>query len=230
VTGFWYNSIEPTKKEKNKMKTHAFKKLIVGTLFLSGMLFQAEAKMVNPAAQGKLTVMSPGIQKVKSSKAKPKPQQVAKPTYRDFLKSPLAVFKHQAKTMPKATYAKGEAIVLLKKGVSPKVFSSTLSQYGIAVTKEFTSLSSSSKGSFVLVKGTKSTRSLFKILRKNPNVQSVSPNYIRSMQGVPNDPKFGDLWGLRNTGQTVNGIAGAMTAISMRMRHGIPKKALRMSW
>ncbi len=41
-------------------------------------------------------------------------------------------------------------------------------------------------------------------LLANPNVEYAEPNYIvhTLQQNFPNDPKFGDLWGLHNIGQT----------------------------
>jgi len=41
--------------------------------------------------------------------------------------------------------------------------------------------------------------------RRNPNVVYAEPNYIVSAhqdQNMPNDPYFGELWGMHNTGQT----------------------------
>jgi subtilisin family serine protease len=45
-------------------------------------------------------------------------------------------------------------------------------------------------------------------LRANPNVEYAEPNYYVHMDIVPNDPRFPEMWGLRNTGQT-GGVAGA---------------------
>ena len=49
-------------------------------------------------------------------------------------------------------------------------------------------------------------------LRVHPQVEYVEPNYIVYGDAMPNDPKFGTLWGLFNTGQTVNGAAGTAGA------------------
>jgi len=45
-------------------------------------------------------------------------------------------------------------------------------------------------------------------LRKNPNVEYVEPNYEIQADVAPNDPRFPELYGMRNTGQT-GGTAGA---------------------
>jgi subtilisin family serine protease len=39
-------------------------------------------------------------------------------------------------------------------------------------------------------------------------VELAEPNYLRRVTGTPNDTLFTNLWGLRNTGQSVNGTAG----------------------
>jgi subtilisin family serine protease len=45
-------------------------------------------------------------------------------------------------------------------------------------------------------------------LRSHPAVEYVEPNYIVRAVATANDTQFGNLWGLRNTGQTVNGVLG----------------------
>jgi len=49
-------------------------------------------------------------------------------------------------------------------------------------------------------------------LEQQEDVLYSEPNYIYEMSGVPNDPDFIKLWGMRNTGQTVNGVAGTADA------------------
>ena len=45
-------------------------------------------------------------------------------------------------------------------------------------------------------------------LADDPRIEYIEPNYLFWPTAVPNDPNFGLQWGLRNTGQTVNGQAG----------------------
>jgi uncharacterized delta-60 repeat protein len=49
-------------------------------------------------------------------------------------------------------------------------------------------------------------------LELQPEVLYAEPNFIRYIQATPNDPQFGDMWGLHNTGQIVGGIAGTADA------------------
>ena len=39
-------------------------------------------------------------------------------------------------------------------------------------------------------------------LSHNPNVRYAEPNYVIEADVIPDDPRFGELWGMLNTGQT----------------------------
>ena len=51
-------------------------------------------------------------------------------------------------------------------------------------------------------------------LEANPDVLYAEPNAIRHASLVPNDPYFPDLWAMRNTGQSIRGVAGVPDADS----------------
>ena len=56
------------------------------------------------------------------------------------------------------------------------------------------------------------TASLLARLRNRADVEYAEPNFIIRISAEPNDPSFGQLWGLRNIGQIINffpGVAGA---------------------
>ncbi len=53
-------------------------------------------------------------------------------------------------------------------------------------------------------------------LRTNPAVVYAEPNYVLHMAASPSDPFFPNLWGLRNTGQTVDGAAAGTTSADIR--------------
>jgi subtilisin family serine protease len=44
--------------------------------------------------------------------------------------------------------------------------------------------------------------------RHSPAVEYAEPNYLHQLTAIPNDTQFSSLWGLHNTGQSVNGTAG----------------------
>ncbi len=48
--------------------------------------------------------------------------------------------------------------------------------------------------------------------KQNPHVLYAEPDYLRFKDTAPNDPYFYNLWGLRNTGQRVNGAIGTRGA------------------
>ncbi|MEK7521913.1 MAG: tandem-95 repeat protein [Patescibacteria group bacterium] len=64
----------------------------------------------------------------------------------------------------------------------------------------------------VLSSDTKSTGQLLAELKSDPNIERVEPNRVRKVTLTPNDTNFTSLWGLNNTGQTLNGTAGTADA------------------
>lgn len=51
-------------------------------------------------------------------------------------------------------------------------------------------------------------------LNQNPAVAFVEPNYRRHLRAVPNDPLFGQQWGLQNTGQFIaDSVGGNVTGL-----------------
>lgn len=42
--------------------------------------------------------------------------------------------------------------------------------------------------------------------KNNPNIEYVQPNYIYHITAIPNDPQYGQLWAVKNIGQTVNSV------------------------
>ncbi|MBI3956993.1 MAG: S8 family serine peptidase [Candidatus Kerfeldbacteria bacterium] len=64
----------------------------------------------------------------------------------------------------------------------------------------------------VLKSGTKTTDELLRGVRSDPAVEYAEPNFLRYLDAVPNDVNYGELWGLNNTGQTMNGTVGTPDA------------------
>lgn len=50
-------------------------------------------------------------------------------------------------------------------------------------------------------------------LRRDADVDYVEPNYIVTLEGVPADPQFSQLWGLHNTGQTGGTVDADIDAV-----------------
>lgn len=104
-------------------------------------------------------------------------------------------------TTPLPRYAKGEVIVKYKKGVSSDTAKGIASSNGLQTLKVYGKLSQ--KGLISVVKSDKTTEEMIRLLKSDPNVESVSPNYIRKLDSTtPDDPDFSYLWGMNNSGQT----------------------------
>ncbi|WP_457592166.1 Ig-like domain-containing protein [Hydrogenimonas sp.] len=115
-----------------------------------------------------------------------------------------SLFAAKQKVLP---YAPAEAIVLLKPSQNTLAAARSVKRF-----KPLSSLSRAGKGTFALVRGSLPTEALIEKLKNDPNVAAVFPNYRRKLFLKPNDAAFGRLWGLDNTGQSVNGSAGTPDA------------------
>jgi len=89
-----------------------------------------------------------------------------------------------------AEYVPGEVLVKVKK-------SSNISSY--ARVSEI----SGSELKIVKIDKSKNIMSAIEELAQNPDIEYAQPNYIYHISIVPNDTRYSDLWGLKNTGQTV---------------------------
>ncbi len=61
---------------------------------------------------------------------------------------------------------------------------------------------------FVIHSRSKRTSDLVASISRRRDIEYVEPNYILHSDAIPNDPSFANLWGMRNTGQVINGVAG----------------------
>ena len=96
---------------------------------------------------------------------------------------------------PKAV--KGELIVGFAEGVSRAEQNAILKDAGATSKKRFGQIDA------VLVKVKDDEEALaVKVLSSDPRVTYAQPNHVVSISATPNDPSFGQLWGLHNTGQT----------------------------
>jgi subtilisin family serine protease len=110
-----------------------------------------------------------------------------------------------------AKYAPGEALVMLKNRVgqlsasalssaaAERYISGVAMNVGAKAVTTYASLSEAQDGIFVLIRSeTKSTEELVAELKNNPDVASVSPNYRVRAAKDPNDPQYGELWGMKS--------------------------------
>jgi len=108
-------------------------------------------------------------------------------------------------------FVEGEVIVTFKAQIGFSASTQMLGKHGLGLAKHFPLLSQhrDRQTGLVRMKG-RSTADLIAELKAEPTVETAEPNYIRHIYAQPpNDSLFGQLWGLRNTGQSVNGVTGS---------------------
>ncbi|HEY6008179.1 MAG TPA: S8 family serine peptidase, partial [Geobacteraceae bacterium] len=104
----------------------------------------------------------------------------------------------------KKKYKDEEILVKFKAGVSEENKKNLHKKHGAEKLKEFPSL----RLHHVKLKKGMSVEDAVKLYQAEPGVEYAEPDFLYSIQGEPSDPRFGELWGLRNTGQT-GGTVGA---------------------
>jgi uncharacterized repeat protein (TIGR01451 family) len=98
----------------------------------------------------------------------------------------------------------GEVLVKIQAGASQGAVSSILAE-----ADEGQRLATVSSGTLWRMRSNgKKSDALAAALQKNPNVLYAEPNYIVHLVTTPNDSSFSQLWGMKNTGQTVGGTTG----------------------
>lgn len=112
-----------------------------------------------------------------------------------------------AALVPTGTSVPGEVLVKLRAGISQDEIASLKA---LAGAEEAQRLSALSSGTILrLHSRTKNVQDLTELLHGKPNVVYVEPNYILRLAATPNDPSYNQLWGLKNTGQSILGSPGS---------------------
>jgi hypothetical protein len=79
----------------------------------------------------------------------------------------------------------------------------------------------------------------FLLTRWTPSTEVMQPAELEDVsaadaesdaQALPTDTDFGKLWGLHNTGQSVNGTIGTATVTSMLRKRGCMRSGAAMWW
>ena len=110
---------------------------------------------------------------------------------------------------PAQTYVEGEVIVTFKPSVNLNAAQQALGNHSLPLTQHYAELSRHRGRHSGLVRAkNRTTAELIAELNQDPAVELAEPNYLRWVTGTPNDTLFTNLWGLRNTGQMVNGFTG----------------------
>jgi subtilisin family serine protease len=102
----------------------------------------------------------------------------------------------------------GSILVGFRAGVSAPAQADVLADAGAKPTKRFAPI----RGALVSVAPGTTARTI-RTLNRDSRVAYAEPNFIlHAADVIPNDPFFSRLWGLHNTGQTVNWTAGTPDA------------------
>lgn len=115
----------------------------------------------------------------------------------------------------RADFVEGEALVIFKPGITVPNATLVIARHQLKTVRKFTSISRDRHREYCHVRSnTESAAKLIAGLRLDPEVEFAEPNCLRYLTSleVPNDPDFSYLWALRNTGQSVNGVAGTAGA------------------
>jgi hypothetical protein len=99
----------------------------------------------------------------------------------------------------KPEYRGGELLIKFKSGTSAQAASISHTRPGAQVAKHFRKTGIQ----VVKLRAGLTTKDAIELYKNDPNVEYVEPNYkLYGLDLFPNDVRFGDLWGLHNTGQT----------------------------
>ncbi|MEO8613718.1 MAG: S8 family serine peptidase [Luteolibacter sp.] len=111
----------------------------------------------------------------------------------------------------KDAYVEGEVLVIFKQNIATAGATSALNKHSLRMAERYDSVSRHDHRVASLIREkTRSTAQLIATLQADPDVETVEPNYIRHVSVVtPNDTDYTKLWGLRNSGQTVNALGGS---------------------
>jgi subtilisin family serine protease len=101
-------------------------------------------------------------------------------------------------------------LVTYKDSVNLDAARQSLNAHNLGFAKHYESVSEHAGRHIGLVRSSnRSTAQLIAELSRDPAIEAVDPNYIRHPYATaPSDTLFSQLWGLQNTGQSVNGATG----------------------
>jgi subtilisin family serine protease len=106
-------------------------------------------------------------------------------------------------------YVEGEVLVTFKAAANLDSVKASLTKHALKFDRHFAWLSQRRGRQMGLVKdATRKTTQLIEELKKDTSVETVEPNYLRWVNGAPNDARFSEMWSLQNSGQAVNGTTG----------------------
>lgn len=101
----------------------------------------------------------------------------------------------------------GDVLVGFRSDVSPGQQQKILKEAGLDEKKSWAKIHGS-----LAHTATGDVTAVIAKLQQDPRVRYAEPNFVITADALPNDPSFGNTWGLNNTGQTINGAPGTPDA------------------
>jgi subtilisin family serine protease len=98
-----------------------------------------------------------------------------------------------------APYRDGEILVRLRAATSPRAAASVHARHGATVIGRFATVPSLDQ---VRLPAGTSVDDAVRAYASDPDVLYAEPNYLVHAVALPNDPRFGEMWDLHNTGQS----------------------------
>lgn len=111
-----------------------------------------------------------------------------------------------AADLSQAAYVPGEVIVKFRAGVTAAARTDALRDRGARLVR------SPVAGAAVARVPQDAVGGVIDAFERDPRVSWAEPNVWREAASVPDDPLFGELWGLHNSGQAVAGVTGVPDA------------------
>jgi subtilisin family serine protease len=129
------------------------------------------------------------------------------------LSQPIEGTRPEWVRIPDLDHVPGRVLVEFKPGVGADRRTEALSAAGVAATVARIGPRGAKNVELVRVKPGVSVEVALRRLRNHPAVVAAEPDLLlHPSAAIPNDPFFGDQWGLRNTGQTIKSVAGVVNA------------------
>jgi thermitase len=105
-------------------------------------------------------------------------------------------------------FVPGEVVVRFRPGVGAQGHASVLEALDASTKRKLPLL----PGVQLIRIGAETVPEAVASFERQPQVLYAEPNFLYTIDAPPNDPLFSDLWGLKNTGQSVNGMSGTPDA------------------
>jgi len=105
------------------------------------------------------------------------------------------------------SFVPGEALVQFEAGVPEGRRALALGRAGAVVSETVRDDAAQGRLELVSLPPGAAVRDAVRELARDASIRFAEPNWVYRHHAVPNDPSFGQLWGLHNTGQSVNGGA-----------------------